>query len=168
MAKLESKEKAFKLYMQGIDNNDIADIVEVQAKTVGNWAKEGKWKDKLTESLLRKETNEEATQKLITFQLKVLDKMREEAELGLEELLADNTKDRGEKIKVLQGLLIERGEIDALQKLHTIIKGKDIEWTMYVKVIREFMAELREADNKLATTITDYVNEFLNNKRKEL
>lgn len=168
MAKLESKEKAFKLYMQGIDNNDIADIVEVQAKTVGNWAKEGKWKDKLTESLLRKETNEEATQKLITFQLKVLDKMREEAELALEELLSDTTIDRSKKIKSLNALLIERGEIDALQKLHTIIKGKDIEWTMYVKVIREFMAELREADNKLATTITDYVNEFLNNKRKEL
>jgi uncharacterized protein YajQ (UPF0234 family) len=168
MAKLESKEKAFKLYMIGQDNNDIADIVEVQPKTVGDWAKAGKWKEKREAQSLRQETNEENVQKLITYQLRVLNAIRSEREKRLEELLKDSSIEGNEKIKELHELLIEKGQPDGLQKLHTIIKGKDTEWTTYVQVMREFVSELREADSKLATTLTDYVNEFLNNKRKEL
>ncbi len=151
-----------------MDQNDIAEIVEVQPKTVTNWVKEGKWKEKLTEQLLRKETNEEATQKLITFNLRVLDLIRQQAEEGIEELLSSKDTDKASKITQLQALLIERGDIDALQKLHTMIREKDIEWTQYVKILRLFMAELNEANPKLVKELTIYVNEFLSNKRKEL
>ena len=166
--KKEAKDKGYQLFMIGMDQNDIAEILEVQPKTVTTWVQEGKWKEKRQEQLLRKETNEESVQKLIAFQLRVLDIVRTEAEKALEALTNNKAKTGSKKLIELQTLLIARGDIDALQKLHTIVKGKDVEWTTYIKIIREFIAELSEANNTLAKDLTPYVNEFLNNKRKEL
>ena len=71
-------------------------------------------------------------------------------------------------VSQLQEQLIERGDIDALQKLFTTIKGKELAWSGMVKILREFIEYLERENIHLAKKVLPFSQEFLNEKRKEV
>lgn len=153
---IDSKEAAHILFNEGISQKEIASIINVSEKTISLWAKNGNWDKKRSENNLQKQTSEEGVWELINYQLKVLKKIKEVHELTL-----DGTND----LKEIKSKLIDRGDIDALQKLFTTIKGKELEWTKRVKVIREFSEYIETEDMKLAKEVIPLATQFLNEKR---
>lgn len=156
---MEKKEAAKVLFDQGVTQKDIALLLHVQPKTIGTWVKNGEWEKKRAQHSLARETAEEKVWKLINFNLKVLDIISTKQE---EEL------DESADIKDLQKLLTPRGDIDALQKLFTTIKGKELEWTQIVKVIREFTEYCEQNNIELAKQVLPLANSFLNERRQDL
>jgi predicted transcriptional regulator len=157
---METKGAAKILFDQGVKQNEIARILKIAEKTISGWAKVGNWDMKRAEYTLHKETAEEKVWQLINFQLKVISKIRDVHEQTL------STPDLG--IKELKSLLIERGDIDALQKLFTTIKGKELEWTQIVKVVRDLTEYIERVNFKLAKEVIAVAQEFINDRRKEL
>lgn len=156
---MEKVEAAKKLYFQGATQKEIAELLHVQPKTVGSWAKKEEWENKRSQFSMMKETSEEKVWKLITYQLKVIELISQKMEEQLDESL---------EVSALKKLLIERGDIDALQKLFTTIKGKELEWSHIVNVIKELTEYLESSNFVLAKEFTSLANEFLNEKRKDL
>lgn len=154
---MEAKEAAKILYYQGVSQKDIAQILDKNEKTISTWVHDGKWDEKRTEHNLLKETSEEQVWKLINWQLRILQMITEEHE---------NSINEGLDVAGLQKLLIGRGDIDALQKLFTTIKGKELEWSQLVKIIRELTEFIQSENVTLAKQLTPYANDFLNQKRQ--
>lgn len=155
---MESKEAARILFNDGSTQKDIASMLNISEKTISDWAKKGNWDKKRSESNLKKQTSEEGVWELINYQLKVLKLIKEKHEVELE-----NCTD----LKEIKAKLIDRGDIDALQKLFTTIKGKEMEWSQRVKVIREFTEYLEGEDTKLAQSVVPLANQYLNEKRND-
>lgn len=155
---MESKEAAHILFNEGVSQKEIASIIDVSEKTISLWAKQGNWDKKRSENNLQKQTSEEGVWELINYQLKVLKRIKEIHESEL-----DNCED----LKDIKAKLIDRGDIDALQKLFTTIKGKEMEWSQRVKVIREFTEYLEVEDGKIAQSVIPLANQYLNEKRND-
>jgi len=156
---MERQEAGFKLYVQGVSLDEIASIFKVKYPTVAKWSSDKNWKDRKNERLIREETTQEAIMDLISYQLMVIKKIKE---LNLEKL------DTVEDINELKELLISRGDIDALQKLHTTIKTKEVTWDSIVQITRELTEFLSSKDMKATAKLAEFINEWLNEKRKRL
>jgi predicted transcriptional regulator len=156
---MEPKEHAKILFNQGISQKEIASILKISTKSINNWVKDGDWAKKRTEDMVKKQTAEEGVWDLINHQLRVLKRIKEVQELEL---------DSCEDLKELKGKLIERGDIDALQKLFTTIKGKELEWTQRVKIVREFLEYVDSENRTLAKDVVILANQYLNEKRSDL
>lgn len=150
--------KARHLFNVGFNRKEIAEILHKNEKTIGSWAEEGDWERRRAEFTLNRETAEERIWKLINYQLKVHERIVEAQDAALE--TTATTAD-------LKKLLLERGDIDALQKLFTTIKGKELEWTAIVKLIRDFVEYIDTQNQPLSKQILSYANEFINDKRSD-
>jgi len=147
---MKDHEAAQILYNNDIPGKAIARTIKVSEQTVTSWKKKYGWEKKKTLKALASETAEEALWELINYQLSAIKKKKE----GWEK--------RGEPV------LIDKGDIDALAKMFSAVKGKQLEWSNYVKVCRELVDYIRKEDLELAKQILEHVEIFLNNKRKEL
>lgn len=156
---MEAKEAAKILFDQGATNKEIANILKKSEHTIGAWVKKGNWEKKRAEYALHRETAEEQVWGLINYQLKIIGKIRERHEIDLDKDLS---------VAELQKLLISKGDIDALQKLFTTIKGKELEWTQVVKVIRDFTEFIERVNLPMAQQIIILAQDFINERRKEL
>lgn len=156
---MTDKEAAYILIKNGMSQKEAARILRKSENTVSGWAKKGKWNDKIVEESLFRETSEEKVRKLINFQLKVIEMIADKHSTSLNDKLT---------VEELQKLLIGRGDIDALQKLFTTIKGKEMEWSQIVKVVRDLTEYVEAQDLELAKEITPLANEFLNEMRKNI
>ena len=155
---MEKKDAGKIMYDQGISQKEISEILNVQPKTVNLWVKNGNWDKQRSAHALAKQTSEERVWQLINHQLKIIEMITKKHEEVLDDSL---------EIKELKALLIERGDIDALQKLFTTIKGKELEWSHIVKIVREFIEYVEREDISTAQKLTPLANEYLNNKRQE-
>jgi transposase len=153
---IDQKQAAFILYKESISQKEIASIISISEKTISLWIKKEKWEAKRSEDAIKKQTSEEGVWEIINYQLRVLKKIKETHDQSL-----DDCTD----IKELKAKLIERGDIDALQKLFTTIKGKEMEWTGRVKVIREFTEYLETENPTLAKEVIPMANQYLNENR---
>ncbi len=140
------------LYNEGWDQKDIAAIIRVSEQTIVNWKKKYQWEKKRVESMLARETSEEALWSLINYQLDVLKHKAEKYK--------EKPKDEWE--------LIDKGDVDALSKMFSSVKGKQLEWTNYVRICRELLDHMQGINLTLAKELIPEVTEFLNNKRKTL
>ncbi|WP_420582078.1 DUF1804 family protein [Reichenbachiella sp.] len=140
------------LYNEGTDQKQIAAVMEVSEQTVGTWKKKYDWDRKRVEHTLAKETAEESLWELINHQLEVLKYRKEE-----------NRKKPKDEWK-----LIDKGDIDALSKMFSSVKGKQLEWSNYVKISRELLDFIQSDSLELAKALTGPLQNFLANKRKEL
>jgi transposase len=147
---MENKEAARVLYFEGWSQVRIAQALGVAEKTVTDWKKKGYWEKKRAENAIAKDTAEELVLELINWNLNVLKKRKDEWE-------AEGKLD-----------LISKGDIDALSKLFSSIKGKEKTWTNYVTILREFVDFLQTVDLEMSKSLLDPVDEFLNQKRKEM
>ncbi len=149
---MERKDAARQLFMEGWQQKDIARVLKVTEKTVSNWATDEGWRDKRIRLELMEESSVQMVMELIEYQLRAL-KRRVKAW----------TDEDPESTK-----LIERGDIDALQKLHTTIKREHMKWSHYVSVCKELLEWVSVVDVELAKALTDKIDNFLNEKRKLL
>lgn len=157
-SKDEIREAARVLYFEGWEQNKLADFCNVAPKTIGEWAKEGKWKDRRNRYNLFREDSSEQVMNLIDFQLRVLNKIIE-AQNDLIETTNSVTE--------LKALLIKNGELDGLQKLFTTLKGREVEWVDTVRFMREFTDYANQQDSKLAAMLIAMGNKFIELKRTQ-
>lgn len=138
------------MFNEGWSQQNIAKVLRVHETTVSRWAKDGNWREKRAKSGVVETTAQEALWELINYQLDCLRSMTKEWK-------ASNAN-----------RLIDKGDIDALQKMFVAVKGKQQKWTDYVRVLREFMEELQSKDGKLAKQLIEHVDGFLNDVRAKL
>lgn len=145
------------LFNEGWDQKDIARILKLSEVSISRYVNKHKLRQKRTMQGLAKRTSEENALIALEHQSTVIRLMAEK----LKEELADNPD-----IDALKAALIPKGEIDALQKLFTTIKGKELEWSAIVKIIRELMAYIKERDPELAQDAIDIADDYINDKRR--
>jgi predicted transcriptional regulator len=145
------------LFKAGWEQKDIARVLKLSEVTVSRYAgKNGLRKKRAMQSLAR-QTSEENALIALEHQSTIIRLISEK----LREKLTETAT-----MEELQAALIPKGEIDALQKLFTTIKGKELEWSAVVKIIREFTSYLKESDTKLAQQIIDHADDYINEKRR--
>ncbi|MGE0635997.1 MAG: hypothetical protein AB7G44_03410 [Bacteroidia bacterium] len=133
------------------EQKDIAKVLKTTEKTISEWKKKGDWDKKRTEAAIHLATSEEALWELISYQLAVLKRKKDEW-----------LKDEPDSTK-----LIDKGDIDALQKMFSVVKKEQQTWTTYVTVLREFMDKLQSVDSNLAKKLVEPVDNFLNDMKNK-
>lgn len=151
---MTDKDAARTLYLEGWSQKAIAKTLRKSEKSVSNWKTSENW-DKLRAGVnMQKATAEDQVWELINYQLTTLRKIKEE----YEKESADGSTPK----------LISRGDIDALQKLFTTVKNREMEWSGMVKVLREFAGWLKNENVPLAQELVQYMDAWINEKRKQL
>lgn len=163
---MEKQAAARILYNEGTQQKDIARILRVTEATVSKWAKDGAWREGRIANAIARESAEEGIWQLINYQIEQLTAITQ-----------DWKKNAGKAVKNPDGSdggtyprnkLIDKGDIDALQKMFAAVKGKQQTWTHYVSVTRELMEHLQATDSELAKRLIEHIDQFLNDKRTKL
>lgn len=149
---MDKKDAAAILYREGYSQTDIADMMKVSTNTVSKWAQDGRWKEKKVSEELLQDNSVQRIIKLIDYQTRALERR---VDSWLQE------DDKSTK-------LIERGDIDALQKLYTTIRSDAKKFSDYVHVVRELLTFIQHKDLELAQRLTEPADDFINEKRKIL
>lgn len=149
---MTDKEVAYTLFKDGTPQNEIARYFDKTEQTITRWKKEGDWERRATEEELSARTAQEDAGELLRYQLRALKRIKE---------LYEAAEQNGEKPK-----LLSKGDLDGIRDLFNVTKQKEIEWTMYVRMIRELNKYLRDEHLALAQQLTGPLDEFLNYKRK--
>lgn len=145
------------LFLAGWEQKDIARILKISEVTISRYCtKKGLRKNRTIQSLAKK-TSEENCLMALEHQSTIVRLIAEKLKAALSE---------NPDISELKAALIPKGEIDALQKLATTIRGKELEWSAVVKIIREFTSYVKEIDVMLAQQIIDYADDYINDKRR--
>jgi predicted transcriptional regulator len=145
------------LFNSGWEQKDIARILKFSEVTVSRYVKKHNLRQRRSMQSLAKRTSEENALVALEHQSTVIRLMAEK----LKAELSDNPD-----INELKAALIPKGEIDALQKLFTTIKGKELEWSAVVKIIRELMTYIKDRDPELAQDAIDIADDYINDKRR--
>jgi len=157
MTQIAKKAAAEILFKDGMEQKDISRMLTVSETTISKWVIAGKWKSKRINHSIRKQTAEDDTMSALAHQAMILRRLTEK----YAETLVDDMS-----IQDLQACLIPKGDVDAFQKLWTTVKGKELDWSAIVKILREFSQWLREEDLKMAQCIIDPIDKYLNEKRQ--
>jgi len=140
------------LYLEGYEQKDIAKMMRVSQNTISRWSTSGKWKEKKVSTEMKSDNSVQRIIGLIDYQTRAL---KRKTDQFLEEN-PESTK------------LIERGDIDALQKLFTTIRKDAKKFSDYVHVMKEFLNFLQHHNLDLAKRLTEPADLFINEKRKVL
>jgi predicted transcriptional regulator len=153
---IDNKSAAQELFNAGWDQNDIARILKISEKTISTWKQKHNWEEKRAKKNMAEEVSEDGIWELINYQIAAL-KMKKNK---FEEQLAKNE---------IQDLpVLDKGDVDALQKMWTTVKGKQLEWSVLVKLIKDFVSYISEKDLDLAKSMLNYTDDYMNFKRKNL
>lgn len=153
----QKSDAALILYREGWTQKEIAQIIKSTEKTVSNWRHKFNWDEKTVAYNTHRQTSEDNALAALAHQTKIIRLIAEK--LGDE--VTNNLS-----AKELAGLLIPKGEIDAVQKLFTTIKRKELDWSDKVKTLREFATWLKEVDIELAKQIIGHIDTHLNETRR--
>lgn len=145
------------LFNEGWEQKDIAKTLRLSEVTVSKYVTGNNLRKQRALQSLAKKTSEDNALMALEHQSTIIRLIAEK----LKSELADNPD-----MESLKAALIPKGEIDALQKLFTTIKGKEREWSDVVKIIREFTSWLKEVNIELAQDVVDHADEYLNEKRR--
>jgi len=149
---MQKHDAARLLFMEGFSQKEIARYMRVTENTVSKWSQSGKWKERKISLSLMQDNSVQRIMELIDYQTTAL-KRKKDSWIDED---PDTTR------------LIDRGDIDALQKLFTTIRRDSKKFTDYVSVLKEFFEYLEAVDLKLAKGLTAYGDRFLNEKQKVL
>lgn len=144
---MENKEAAQVLFNQGWKQNRIAKLLGVTEQTLTKWVNDGDWQKRRADQAMQEETSNEKIWKLIDHNLRIL-----------------QTRIDGE----WKEMLIPRGDIDALYKLRAAVKNEQKTWANYVSTSRELVEYIQSKDTDLARGLLNHIDDFLNQKRREL
>ena len=156
---MTKKQAAYTLFLNGLSLKEISTILNISYNTITKWSSEADWKRTKAEKVLREQTSQERIWGLIDYQLKIIERITQARTSELSKTIDPEQ---------LKKALIERGDIDALQKLFTTIKGKEITWDQMVKLTRELIEFIENGHFQLAKQMAPLANEWLNEKRESL
>jgi predicted transcriptional regulator len=159
MAELTKQAAVGLLFKEGIEQKEIARLLKLSEKTVSGYVVSGNLKKKRLQHSIAKKTSEENALIALDHQSKVVRMMAEKLQEGITENMS---------IEDLKAALIPKGEIDALQKLFTTIKGKELDWSYIVRIIREFIQYVKDKDIELAQDLAEIADEYINDKRRSI
>ncbi|MDD4516476.1 DUF1804 family protein [Massilibacteroides sp.] len=151
---MTDQEHAYILYREGIPQKEIARMMGKSEQTVTRWKNAGEWDKKATDEMMSEQTIQEDASELLRYQLRTLKQIKEQNE---QQTAADG-----------QPRLLAKGLIDGVRDLYNVTKSREIEWTTYVRVIRELTGFLRKENMQVAQLVVDLMDDFLNSKRKNL
>jgi len=154
---LNKKAAAEILYREGIDQKEIARMLGISEQTISRYVTAGSWRKKRIMQSINRQTSEEDALNALAHQTRIIRLISEK----LSEKVTDDMT-----VEELKECLIPKGEIDAVQKLFTTVKGKEMEWSGLVKVLREFSQYLKDEDVKLAAEVVLHIDNYINFKRK--
>ena len=135
------------LFNQGWKQNRIAKLLGVTEQTLTKWVNDGDWQKRRADQAMQEETSNEKIWKLIDHNLRILQTM-----------IDGEWKEK----------LVPRGDIDALYKLRAAVKNEQKTWANYVSTSRELVEYIQSKDTDLARGLLNHVDDFLNQKRREL
>lgn len=153
---IDKKSAAQELYNAGWDQKRIASILELSEQTISGWKQKHRWEEKRANKNMAREVAENRVWKLINYQLKVLD------------LQVDDLERKLSSKQITELKTLDKGDIDALQKLWTTVKAKQLDWSLVVNNVSEFMGFVSERDLALSKLLLDHADDFMNFKRKNL
>jgi predicted transcriptional regulator len=153
---IDKKSAAQELFNAGWDQKKIASILELSEKTISEWKKKHRWEEKRAKKNMAHDVAEDTVWELINYQLAALKAKKDRFEEDL----------RNKKVDDLPAL--DKGDVDALQKLWTTVKNKQLDWSVIVNNIKDFVGFLSERDIELAKSILTHTDDYLNFKRKNL
>lgn len=145
------------LFLAGWEQKDIARLLKLSEVTISRYVTKKDLRKNRNMQSLAKKTSEENCLMALEHQSTIVRLISEK----LKKELSENPD-----IKELKAALIPKGEIDALQKLSVTIRGKELEWSAVVKIIREFATFIKNVDMKLAQQVVDYAEDYINEKRR--
>lgn len=144
---MEKNKAAKVLFDEGYSQTDIAKLLGVAINTVNRWATTGNWKERRISQSFLEDNSVQTILELIDYQTRAL-----------------RAKVEKWKVESMPGEptpLIERGDIDALQKLFTTIRKDSKKWSDYVSVMKEFFEFLQEQNIELAKEVSPFGDKFL-------
>lgn len=151
------------LYSNGFEQKEIARLLRKSEPTISKWKNEDNWELSKVSNSVQTLTATENSLAALNHQTRVLKLMADRFSRQLEDELA-----RDAEGAELAKYLIPKGEIDAVQKLFTTIKRPEAEWSTLVKVLRDYANWLRDENLSLAQQNVEYMDIWLNDKRKSL
>lgn len=146
------KETAYILFRDGVPQNEIARIYNKTEQTIVKWKKDGDWENRATREQMATASVQEDAGELLRYQLQTLKTIKERYKQA--------EKD-GEAPR-----LISKGDLDGIRDLFNITKVKELEFTQYVRMVRELLKFMKDENLALAQACGDLFDEFLNTKRK--
>lgn len=153
---IDKKSAAQELFNAGWDQKKIAGILELSEKTIGEWKKKHRWEEKRAKKNMAQDVAEDHVWALINYQLQALQAKKDRFEEQL----------KNGDIEELPPL--DKGDVDALQKLWTTVKNKQLDWSNLVHIVKDLVGYISERDLKLAQDLLNHVDDYLNHKRKSL
>lgn len=156
MAKNRERQLAKELYMKGKQQNEIASLVNVQEKTVGDWVKKYNWKAERDSRVNSQSSTVENYKRILSMlsqkRLDLIPEM-EKAEAGRnEELMADLTR-RSMQIA---------DEVSRYNKaLENLDQENRVSLSTYIGVMDDIFKALQEYDPKLFMKLLDFQEEHL-------
>lgn len=145
---MDKEQAARSLFLEGWAQNRIAQVIDVTEKTIRTWKKKYAWEKAKIKYTLIEQASTDRLWKLIDYHSKVIE---QQIDTNLQE---GNLKP------------VDRGDIDALQKLFSVVKKKDTKWLDIVETIRQFVEYAQETDLEAAQSILPIADKFINEKRK--
>jgi predicted transcriptional regulator len=154
---IDKKSAAQELFNAGWDQNRIASILDVSEQSVSAWKQKHRWEEKRARKNMAADVAEDTIWELINYQLKALKQRKD----NYEQLVETNKENKDLP-------MLDKGDIDALQKLWTTVKNKQLDWSVIVNNIKDFVGFISERDLELAKKIINHSDDYLNFKRKNL
>lgn len=154
----QSREAAIEALLKaGFEQTEIARILRLSENTISKYSNQKGIKKRILEQSIKQNTAEEDALTSLAHQSKVVRMISDK----LAERLSPDMA-----VEDLKDCLIPKGEIDALQKLFTTIKRKELEWSDKVKILRQFANYLKGEDTELARDIVPPIELYINLLRK--
>ena len=147
---MTKKDAAQVLFLQDYTLQQIADILGYNIMTIQKWSQKGNWKEKRVNENMLHDNAVATIMELIDYQVQALKRKKDEW------LKEDQQSTR----------LIERGDLDGLQKLFTTIRKDTKRFTDYVYIIKEFFEWLQIEDIHFAKELSPLADKFINIKRE--
>lgn len=150
------KEKAYKLFLIGEPQREIAQMLNVSENSVSDWAKKGNWKAKRSAINMFEENAAENIRLIVSHDLAILKRIAEKKQT---EISDDST------VEELEKALTSKGAADSVSKFFGSIKQKELSWDNIIKIQKELLKYIEGVDFSLAKKVAPILTDFVNLKR---
>ncbi|MGL6008247.1 MAG: terminase gpP N-terminus-related DNA-binding protein [Culicoidibacterales bacterium] len=145
---MNKKDAAKTLFMQGWSQTNIASILSVQESTIGAWVKKEAWKATKQKVQAMMISREENIREIFDYQVGCLMHIKHQ------------------RVEAGNMVPFDKGDLDALQKTWTMLKGKETKWSDEVALIKLLAEYLHDEDLETAKVVLPLLDKFINERRK--
>ena len=159
MAKDNERKLAKQLYMNGKLQKEIAAIVNVREKTIGNWASKHNWKTE-------REARFGSSKKQVENIKAIISTMAEERLQVHNDLQKAKTRNDGDEIERLQkeAAKLDDGVSKWNKTLENLDKDNRVSLATYIEIMEDIFKDLQDYDPKLFLKTLDFQEQHLTKK----